>query len=107
MLVASLFGSWNTVQYAFLHQLIAKCCGLDVGSFSHFVMNSHIYNKHWEDNKLFNYVEQSLDNELVKFEINVENDINDNIRRIIVASIYIISFFIRKMLKLWQIFRII
>lgn len=81
MLVASLFGGWNTVQYAFLHQLIAKCCGLDVGSFSHFVVNSHIYNKHWEDNKLFNYVEQSLDNELVKLEINVKNNINDNMTK--------------------------
>jgi thymidylate synthase len=81
MLVASLFGGWNTVQYAFLHQLIAKCCGLDVGSFSHFVMNSHIYDKHWKDNNLFDYVEQSLDNEPVKLEINIENNINNNMTK--------------------------
>lgn len=81
MLVASLFGGWNTVQYAFLHQLIAKCCGLGVGSFSHFVMNSHIYDKHWKDNNLFNYVEQPLDNEPVKLEINIENNINNNMTK--------------------------
>ena len=81
MLVASLFGGWNTVQYAFLHQLIAKCCGLDVGSFSHFVMNSHIYNKHWKDNKLFKYIEQLLSNDLVSLEINVENNINDDLSK--------------------------
>lgn len=81
MLVASLFGSWNTVQYAFLHQLIAKCCGLEVGSFSHFVMNSHIYDKHWSDNKLFNYIGQTLDSGLVSLEINVENNISDNMTK--------------------------
>ena len=81
MLVASLFGGWNTVQYAFLHQLIAKCCGLNVGSFSHFVMNSHIYDRHWKDNNLFEYVEQPLSNELVKLEINIEDDINDNMTK--------------------------
>ena len=81
MLVASLFGGWNTVQYAFLHQLIAKCCGLDVGSFSHFVMNSHIYDKHWKDNNLFEYIEQSLDNDLVKLEINIKNNIDDSMTK--------------------------
>ena len=81
MLVASLFGSWNTVQYAFLHQLIAKCCGLEVGSFLHFVMNSHIYDKHWSDNKLFNYIGQTLDSGLVSLEINVENNISDNMTK--------------------------
>lgn len=81
MLVASLFGGWNTVQYAFLHQLIAKCCGLEVGSFSHFVMNSHIYDKHWSDNKLFNYIGQTLDNDFVSLEINVENNISDNMTK--------------------------
>ena len=45
-------------------------------------MNSHIYDKHWKDNNLFDYVEQPLDNELVKLEINIENDIDDNMTKI-------------------------
>ena len=77
MLVASNFGSWNTVQYAFLHILISKCCGLDVGKFSHFVMNSHIYNKHWEDNNLVEYLTQTLDNENVSLSIKVKNNLNN------------------------------
>lgn len=77
MLVASNFGGWNTVQYAFLHILISKCCGLDVGKFSHFVMNSHIYNKHWEDNNLVEYLTQTLDNENVSLNIEVKNNLND------------------------------
>lgn len=40
------FGGWNTVQYAFLQHAIAKECGLDVGVFTHFVQDLHLYNKH-------------------------------------------------------------
>lgn len=77
MLVASNFGGWNTVQYAFLQSLIAKCCGLEVGKFSHFVMDSHIYDKHLEDNDLQNYLEQELNIDCVKLNINVEYDVNN------------------------------
>lgn len=81
MLVASNFGSWNTVQYAFLQSLIAKCCGLEVNKFSHFVMDSHIYDRHLEDNDLQDYLKQKLDNGLVSLEINVENNINDDMTK--------------------------
>lgn len=77
MLVASLFGSWNTVQYAFLHRLIAKCCGLEIGTFSHFVMNSHIYDKHWKDNDLFDYIKKETCEDKVKVNINVKNDLSN------------------------------
>ena len=77
MMLASLFGSWNTVQYAFLHRLIAKCCGLEIGTFSHFVMNSHIYNKHWEDNDLFDYIKKETCEDKVKVNINVKNDLSN------------------------------
>lgn len=72
MIVASLFGSWNTVQYAFLHRLIAKCCGLKVGKFSHFVMNSHIYDRHWKDNNLYNYIKKETCEDKVKVDIYVK-----------------------------------
>ena len=77
MLVASLFGSWNTVQYAFLHRLIAKCCGLEIGTFSHFVMNSHIYDKHWKDNDLFDYIKKETCEDKVKVNINVKNNLSN------------------------------
>ena len=77
MLVASLFGSWNTVQYAFLHRLIAKCCGLEIGTFTHFVMNSHIYDKHWKDNDLFDYIKKETCEDKVKVNINVKNNLSN------------------------------
>ena len=77
MLVASNFSSWNTVQYAFLHRLIAKCCGLEIGTFSHFVMNSHIYDKHWKDNDLFDYIKKETCEDKVKVNINVKNDLSN------------------------------
>lgn len=40
------FGGWNTTQYAFLQHAIAKECNLDVGVFTHFVQDLHLYNKH-------------------------------------------------------------
>lgn len=45
-LTAANFGGWNTVQYAFLQHAIAKECNLDVGKFTHFVQDLHLYNKH-------------------------------------------------------------
>lgn len=39
-------GGFNTVGYAFLQHAIAKECGLDVGMFTHFIQDLHIYNKH-------------------------------------------------------------
>lgn len=44
-------GSWNCVQYAALQQAIAKECNLEVGVFTHFVQDLHLYNKHEEHAK--------------------------------------------------------
>ena len=77
MLVASNFGGWNTVQYAFLHNLIAKCCGLNVNKFSHFVMDSHIYDKHLSDNNIDEYINQTLNNDNVILSINVLYDVRN------------------------------
>ena len=75
MIVASLFGGWNTVQYAFLHRLIAKCCGLKVGKFSHFVMNSHIYDRHWKDNDLYDYIKKETCEDKVEVDIYVKHNL--------------------------------
>lgn len=45
-LTAAGAGGWNCVQYACLQHAIAKECGLDVGNFTHFVQDLHLYNKH-------------------------------------------------------------
>lgn len=45
-LTAGHFGGWNTVQYCALMSAIAKECNLDVGMFTHFIQDFHIYNKH-------------------------------------------------------------
>ena len=79
MLTASLFSSWNTVQYAFLHRLIAKCCGLEVGKFSHFVMNSHIYDRHWKDNDLYDYIKKETCEDKVKVNIYVKHNLFENL----------------------------
>lgn len=39
-------GGFNTVQYAFLQHAIAQECDLEVGVFTHFIQDLHIYNKH-------------------------------------------------------------
>lgn len=76
-LVASGAGNFNEVQYAFLLCLVAKCCGYGVGDFSHFVMDSHIYDRHWKDNNLDEYINQSLiSNSEVELVIKVKYDIS-------------------------------
>jgi thymidylate synthase len=45
-LTAAGAGGWNVVQYATLQHAIAKECNLDVGIFTHFVQDLHLYNKH-------------------------------------------------------------
>jgi thymidylate synthase len=47
-LTAAGAGGWNVVQYAVLQHAIAKECGLNVGTFTHFVQDLHMYNKHQE-----------------------------------------------------------
>lgn len=47
-LTASGYGGFNTVQYAFLQHVIAKECSLKVGTFTHFVQDLHLYDKHLE-----------------------------------------------------------
>lgn len=45
-LPAAGYGGFNTIQYAFLQHAIAKECNLDVGIFTHFIQDLHLYNKH-------------------------------------------------------------
>lgn len=45
-LTAAGSGGWNTVSYAILTHMIAIHCGLEVGTFTHFVQDLHLYNKH-------------------------------------------------------------
>lgn len=52
-------GGFNTVQYAFLQHAIAQECGLDVGIFTHFIQDLHVYNKHMEQCDLL--LERSLE----------------------------------------------
>lgn len=49
--VAAGAGCWNEVQYAFLQCLVARCCGLEPGNFTHFVQDLHIYDRHLVDNR--------------------------------------------------------
>lgn len=42
------FGGWNTVGYALLTHMIARHLKLEVGTFTHFVQDLHLYNKHQE-----------------------------------------------------------
>lgn len=44
--VAAHTGGWNCVQYSFLQHAIAQECGLEVGTFTHFIQDKHMYNKH-------------------------------------------------------------
>lgn len=39
-------GGWNVVQYAALQHAIAKECQLNVGTFTHFIQDLHLYDKH-------------------------------------------------------------
>lgn len=50
-LTAAHSGGWNCVQYAALMSAIAKECNLEVGIFTHFVQDLHMYNKHQEQVK--------------------------------------------------------
>jgi thymidylate synthase len=38
--------NWNVVSYAILTHMIAIHCGLEVGIFTHFIQDQHLYNKH-------------------------------------------------------------
>ena len=48
MLTASGAGCINEVQYAALLMMIARHCGYEVGTFTHFVANEQIYSRHIE-----------------------------------------------------------
>ena len=39
-------GSWNVVQYSALLHMLAQSCNLQVGTLSHMIVNSHIYDRH-------------------------------------------------------------
>lgn len=41
--------NWNLVQYSILTHMIARHCDLEVGEFTHFIQDLHIYNKHEEN----------------------------------------------------------
>jgi thymidylate synthase len=45
-LTAAGSGGWNTVSYAILTHMIARHLELEVGTFTHFVQDLHLYNKH-------------------------------------------------------------
>jgi len=45
-LPAAFFGGINTVQYFFLQAMIAQVTGYEIGTFSHYVNNLHIYDRH-------------------------------------------------------------
>lgn len=47
-LTAAGFGGFNISQYAFLQHAIAKECGLNVGTLTHFVQDLHLYDNHLE-----------------------------------------------------------
>lgn len=49
--------NWNVVGYAILTHMIARHCGLEVGTLAHFVQDMHIYDKHQK------YVEELLSRE--------------------------------------------
>lgn len=38
--------NWNVVSYSILTHMIAIHCGLEVGTFTHFIQDQHLYNKH-------------------------------------------------------------
>jgi len=48
MLTASGAGNANEVQYAALQMMIARHCGYEAGTFTHFVANEQIYDRHIE-----------------------------------------------------------
>lgn len=48
LLPAAGFGGINTIQYYFLQLMIAQVTGYEVGKFTHFVNNLHIYDRHEE-----------------------------------------------------------
>lgn len=51
MLTASGAGCINEVQYAALLMMIARHCGYEVGTFTHFVANEQIYDRHIKQSK--------------------------------------------------------
>jgi len=77
-LVASSVGNHNCVQYSFLLSLVAKSCGLEVGTFHHLVMDAHIYDRHWTENDLTDYLNQFIDTDKVKLKLKIKNKINEN-----------------------------
>lgn len=62
-LTACGFGGFNTIQYSFLQHAIAKECGLEVGVFTHFVQDLHLYNKHETQSEMLfdRYWETAID----------------------------------------------
>lgn len=44
--------NWNLTQYAILTHMIARHSKLDVGIFTHFIQDCHIYNKHMDNAKI-------------------------------------------------------
>lgn len=80
-LVASGIGGHNCVQYSFLLCLIAKCVGMNVGTFTHFVQNNHIYDKHISDNNLTEYCLQDYSMvSKVQLKINVKHKKPKNLK---------------------------
>jgi thymidylate synthase len=69
-LTAAGAGGWNVVQYATLQHTIAKECNLEVGIFTHFVQDLHLYNKHEKQaNELIRRFEEEESHDLPKLKI--------------------------------------
>jgi thymidylate synthase len=47
-LTAAGVGGWNCVQYSALLHAIAMECNLEVGTFTHFIQDLHLYDKHYK-----------------------------------------------------------
>jgi thymidylate synthase len=70
-LTAAGAGGWNVVQYAALQHAIAMECDLEVGVFTHFVQDLHMYNKHQEQVELMIERHNDLEQyELPKLTVN-------------------------------------
>ena len=64
----------NKIQYVALQMMVAKHCGYEVGTFSHFIQNYHIYDRHLDAcNEILN--KEPLDFQ-PSIKLNVENGTN-------------------------------
>lgn len=70
-------GGFNTVQYAFLMHAIAKECNLEVGIFTHFVQDLHLYNKHIDQANILLDRHDSSDNYMLPTIKIADNSIFD------------------------------